>query len=73
MPGPPTQGSSVRKISPYKFWQQKPVELSQGKKILVSQAVPLKEPTHELTQTYCFLAPALGEQHERYQWLTGRN
>ena len=46
--GPPAQGSSARKISPYNFWLQKPAR-SRWKKFLEPQTVPLKEPTHGFT------------------------
>ena len=43
---PPAQGSNARRVSPQNFWLQTPVGLSQWKKLLESQAVPLKGPTH---------------------------
>ena len=49
---PLAQGSSASKISPHNFWLQNQQGLSQWKKLLESQAVPLKESTHELTQTH---------------------
>ena len=49
---PPTQGSSVRKISPHNFWLQKPVDIESEEEILESQAVPPKEPTHGLTHSH---------------------
>ena len=44
-PGPPAQGSSNRKISPHNFCKNQ-WGLSPQKKLLESQAVPLKQPTH---------------------------
>ena len=46
--GPPAQGFSARKISPHNFCQQNPAGIDQCKKLLESQAVPLKEPTMDL-------------------------
>ena len=51
-PGLAAQGSSARKISPHNFWLQNSKVvggLSQQKKLLDPQAVPLKEPTYGLT------------------------
>ena len=47
--------------------------LNWWKKHLESQTVPLKECTHELTQTHSLWVPAVGEELERHQWHTGRN
>ena len=69
---PPAQGSSARKISPHNFWLWKPVGQSQWKKLLDSQAVLYKRPTHGLTQTHSLWAPALGWQLERHKWHMGR-
>ena len=43
------QHSGASKKSPHNFWLQKQVGMSQWKKLLEPQAVPLKEPTHILT------------------------
>ena len=47
--GPPDQDSSAKKLSPHQFWLQTQLGLSQWKKLLDPQAVPLEEPTHGLT------------------------
>ena len=49
---PPAQGSSARKISSHNFWLQKPAGIELVEETLESQAVPLKQLAHRLTQTH---------------------
>ena len=50
-------GSSARKVSPHNCYCKNQWGLSQGKKLLEPQAVPLKEPTHRLTYSDSHGAP----------------
>ena len=74
-PGPLTQGSCDRKISPHNFWLEIPagMEAKGDIGLLESQAVPLKGPAHGFTQLHSLWAPALGQQLERKQGHIGRN
>ena len=57
---PPRQCSSTRKISPITSGCKNQQGLSQWKKLLDFQIVPLKKLTHEVIQTHSLWAPALG-------------